>query len=222
MTIFQYEHADAVADAVVTAVVNAATDAITQRGVFHLALAGGTTPKACYQRLRSTNIPWKHVHIWFGDERCLASGDLERNDVMADQTLLNHVPIPSHQIHRIQAEQGAEQAAKQYETCLATIPCLDVVLLGMGEDGHTASLFPHHPALQDERLVIPVFHAPKAPSSRVSLGYHALRAARQRIIIVTGEGKRDAYERVCRGEKLPVRLKHSLWFSSLTVNDHNH
>lgn len=207
--------ADSVAKEVAKAVVNAAAEAIEQRGVFHLALAGGTTPKHCYQLLQTAEVDWQHVHIWFGDERCLPVGDAQRNDVMADAALLQSVPIPEAQVHRIQADKGPEEAAHLYTQELANIPCLDMVLLGMGEDGHTASLFPDNAALNDDRLAVAVFNAPKAPAQRVSLGYRAIKAARQRMMMVTGEGKRDAFERVCRGESLPILIEDSHWYSSL-------
>ncbi len=214
--IYRCASADAVADAVVALVLGAAEQAIAQRGVFHWSLAGGTTPKQCYERLRDAAIDWQKVHVWFGDERCLPVGDGERNDVMADAALLQHATIPERQIHRIHAELGAEQAAALYAQELATMECLDVALLGMGEDGHTASLFPHNPALQLHDLAVPVFDAPKAPSDRVSMGYAALHAARQRVMMITGEGKRHAFEQVCSGADLPVNIPDSDWYTSLS------
>ncbi|MDQ6962474.1 MAG: 6-phosphogluconolactonase [Mariprofundaceae bacterium] len=208
-------NAESVATSVADEVVKAAAVAIAKRGVFHLALAGGTTPKVCYQHLQKSAIDWQHVHVWFGDERCLSVGDSERNDVMADEALLQHIDIPAEQIHRMKSELGPEESALIYERELEVIPCLDLVLLGMGEDGHTASLFPNNAALCDERLVVPVFDAPKPPSQRVSLGYRAIKAAHQRIMMVTGEAKRDAFTRVCGGEDLPILIENSQWFSSL-------
>ena len=214
--IHRFASADAVADAVASFVCTAAEHAIEQRGVFHWSLAGGTTPKQCYERLRDAAMDWQNVHVWFGDERCLPVGDGERNDVMADAALLQHVAIPECQIHRIPAELGAEQAAALYAHELASIECLDVALLGMGEDGHTASLFPHNPALQLHDLAVPVSDAPKAPAHRVSMGYAALQAARQRVMMITGEGKRHAFEQVCSGADLPVNIPDSDWYTSLS------
>ena len=204
-----------VAQAVADIVKKYADECIAQRGVFHWVLAGGTTPKQCYELLRDADIDWSKVHVWFGDERCLPVGDSERNDVMADKALLKHVPIPESHIHRIDAELGAEQAAALYAEELSKIDALDLVLLGMGEDGHTASLFPNNPALQDKRLAVPVFHSPKPPSDRVSMGYTALTSARRRVIMVTGAGKRDAFDRICAGEPLPVNIDDSEWYISL-------
>ncbi len=210
-----HENNHSVAQTVAGRIIETASASINVRGVFHLALAGGTTPRCCYELLRDADIDWHKVHIWFGDERCLPIGDDERNDVMADAALLTHVNISASQIHRMPAELGPDQAAAAYADLLATIPCLDLVLCGMGEDGHTCSLFPNSPALSDGRPVVPVFNSPKAPSERVSLGYSALNAAHERIIMVTGEGKREVFERMSQGESFPVMIANSEWHSTL-------
>ncbi len=215
MNIHQHDNDTAVAQGVAQRVIESATAAIAARGVFHWALAGGTTPRRCYEFLCDKDIDWLKVHIWLGDERCLPVGDAERNDRMADEALLNHVPVPANQVHRIHAEQGAEKAAADYTKRLASIECLDLILFGMGEDGHTCSLFPNNPALSDDRLAIPVFDSPKPPSDRVSLGYTAIHAARQRIMMITGEGKRAVFERICQGESFPIVIPDSEWHSSL-------
>jgi len=204
-----------VAQVTANAVEDTARACIAQRGVFHWVLAGGTTPKQCYKLLRNIDIDWAKVHVWFGDERCLPVGDAERNDKMADDALLKHVPIPEQHVHRIHAERGAEQAAALYADALATIERLDLVLLGMGEDGHTASLFPNNPALSNQALAVPVYNSPKPPSDRVSMGYRAIKSARRRIMMVTGEAKRDAFEQVCAGKSLPINIDDSEWFISL-------
>jgi len=204
--------AEAVAQYAADAVVKAAASAIAERGVFHWALAGGTTPKRCYELLRDADIDWPNVHIWFGDERCLPVGDAERNDQMADEALLNHVPVPSAQIHRMDAELGPELAAERYCKLLADAPVMDLVLLGIGEDGHTASLFPGNLALDDQRLAVPVFNSPKLPPERVSMGYAVLNATRRCLIMVAGKGKADAISRIRNGERLPVaRVAGSEW-----------
>ena len=178
--------------------------AVRQRGVCHLALAGGSTPKRCYELLRDMDLPWASLHIWFGDERCLPAGDSERNDTMADAALLDHVPVPVDQVRRIAAEMGPQAAAEQYAQLLSAAPPMDIVLLGMGDDGHTASLFPANPALLDKRLAVPVFDSPKPPPERVSMGYSALNQARHRLIMVAGKAKADALARIRNGEALPV------------------
>ncbi len=196
--------AEDVAQHAAAAVEQAAAAAIAARGLFHWVLAGGSTPKRCYELLREADIDWPKVHVWFGDERCLPAGDAERNDRMADEALLNHVAIPPLQIHRIDAESGPEVAADHYAALLADVAQMDLVLLGMGEDGHTASLFPGNSALDDQRLAVPVYNSPKLPPERVSMGYAVLNAARRCLIMVAGSGKADAISRIRAGEKLPV------------------
>jgi len=212
MNIHICENAEAVAQYAADAVVKTAAPAIAARGEFHWVLAGGTTPKRCYELLRDADIDWSKVHVWFGDERCLPVGDVERNDRMADEALLNHVPIPPEYIHRMDAERGPEIAAERYAALLADTPVMDLILLGMGEDGHTASLFPGNPALEDQRLAVPVYSSPKPPPERISMGYAVLNAARRCLIMVAGKGKADAIARIRNGERLPVaRVSGSEW-----------
>lgn len=190
-----------------------AAQAIAARGVFHVVLAGGETPRRCYEKLRLLPLDWAQVQVYFGDERCLPEGDGQRNDRMAYDTLLAHVTIPPANIHPVQAELGAQAAAAAYAAILKNIGPPDLVLLGMGEDGHTASLFPGNPATDDKALVVPVFNAPKPPAERVSLGMSALNAARQKIFLVAGAGKRDALERILQGEALPAaRITGADWY----------
>lgn len=175
-----------------------AAQAITARGVFHLVLAGGETPRRCYERLRHLPLDWEHVQVYFGDERCLPCGDVLRNDTMACAALLEHVAIPPENVHTIPAELGAREAAKRYSALLEHVE-LDLVLLGVGEDGHTASLFPNNPATDSSAAVVPVFGAPKPPAERVSLGMGTLNAARQRIFLVSGAAKSKALEQMFGG-----------------------
>ncbi|MDX8391720.1 MAG: 6-phosphogluconolactonase [Mariprofundaceae bacterium] len=190
-----------------------AAQAIAARGVFHLVLAGGNTPRICYQKLREMDVDWSRVQIWFGDERCLPIGDSDRNDTMADETLLSHVTIPSAQVHRMHAELGPDKAAEAYTSLLHDAPAMDMVHLGMGEDGHTASLFPGHATLADAGLAVTEFDSPKMPPERVSMGLTVLNAARQKLILAAGAGKYDVLKRIRAGEMLPVAMiEDALWF----------
>jgi len=193
-------------DAAVTAILETANKAIAERGRFDIVLAGGTTPREIYEQLRGAQSDWQHWHVWFGDERCLPADDPERNSVMASQALLSHVPIPAEQVYTIPTELGASVAAAGYNNKLSGIGPFDMVLLGMGEDGHTASLFPGH-AWDHEPLAaaIPVSNSPKPPSDRVSLSADRLSNAHQVIFIVTGAGKRDAVKQWRGNVKLPVK-----------------
>lgn len=210
--VFVHDDMDGLSAAVAQRIADLAAQAIAARGVFHVALAGGETPRRCYEKLRDLTIDWVRVQVYFGDERCLPSGDAQRNDQMAFDTLLKHVAIPPGNIHVIPAELGAREAAACYAAVLADIERLDLALLGMGEDGHTASLFPDNPAAASTAPVVPVFNAPKPPAERVSLGMSTLNAARHRIFLVAGAGKREALGRILREEPLPaVRIAAAEW-----------
>jgi len=185
---------------------SAAQEAIQQRDQFHLVLAGGSTPQAIYQQLVQLETDWSKWFIYFGDERCLPVGDAERNDFMAQQNWLNHVAIPQQQIHSIPAELGAATAAKNYSEQLAQVEKFDLVLLGLGEDGHTASLFPDHELgdAADTPACLAVNNAPKPPSERVSLSAQRLSQSRQVIFIVAGQGKQDALRAWQAGANIPA------------------
>lgn len=210
--VFVHDDPDALGSAVAQRIAGLAAEAIGTRGMFRIALAGGETPRCCYERLRHLTIDWAHVQVYFGDERCLPGGDARRNDSMAEETLLRHVAVPPGNVHPIPAELGAREAAAAYAALLDHGAPLDLVLLGMGEDGHTASLFPGNPALENPASAVPVFGAPKPPPERVSLGLSALNAARERIFLVAGAGKREALERISRGVSLPAsRVEAAEW-----------
>src|SRR5579863_7571894 len=125
-------------------ILDAARQAVAERGQFHLVLAGGETPRAIYRMLRDSQAGWGAWHVYFGDERCLPAADPGRNSRMAGEAWLDHVVLPTGQVHPIPAEQGAEKAATAYSATLHGVGDFDLVLLGLGEDGHTASLFPDH------------------------------------------------------------------------------
>jgi 6-phosphogluconolactonase len=189
-----------------------ARQAIKARGVFNVALAGGETPRRCYERLREMPVEWKRVQVYFGDERCLPRGDAQRNDRMAYESLLGHVDIPSENVHVIPAERGASVAAAEYAALLEQAMPLDLVLLGLGEDGHVASLFFGNPAVERKELAVPVSNSPKPPPERVSLGLIALNAARAKLFLISGASKQDALEKVVLGIELPAaRVKGAEW-----------
>ncbi len=209
---------DDLSAAVASRVAQIAAEAIGERGVFRIALAGGETPCRCYERLRDAPIDWSHVQIYFGDERCLPYGDSRRNDRMAQSALLRHIAIPNSNVHPILAERGARIAALEYEELVEPALPLDLVLLGMGQDGHTASLFPGNPATEQDQVVVPVFDAPKAPGERVSLGLGTLNAARRKIFLVAGEAKREALGQIARGVALPAgRVTGAEWHVDLAA-----
>jgi len=202
-----FRDAEAVARATAERILNSATQAIEARGRFKLVLAGGTTPARAYHLLRTADAEWDKWFIYFGDERGLPADHPERNSVMARENWLAHVPIPAENIFPIATQEGIDIAVEKYTAVVTAALPFDLVLLGMGEDGHTASLFPGHP-LDASALVVAVRDAPKPPPQRVSLGLAALNAAREVLIIATGSGKQAAVRRWKRGEDLPVAHIH--------------
>lgn len=162
--------------------------------IVHLALAGGSTPQRAYELLGALRSDWSGVHLWYGDERCVPEGDEDANHVMASRAL----DAPGATWHRMRGELGPEEGAAAYALELGAIT-MDLTLLGMGEDGHTASLFPHNPALDVDGLAVGVRGSPKPPPERISLSLDCLNASGRIVLLVAGEGKRDALARVLAG-----------------------
>ncbi len=214
--------ADDVADAAVFLFVTLAAKAIVERGRFFCSLSGGSTPLSCYRILAapliSSKVDWPRVHVFWSDERCVPEGSKDRNDEAALVALLRKVQIPSKNIYRVAATEP--DAAERYENELRRafsflplpleesssslfppVPRFDLILLGLGADGHTASLFPGHPAVEEKtRLVVRVDGAPKPPPSRVTFTLPLLNAARQVAFLVTGRDKNAALRRVLNGD----------------------
>lgn len=185
----------------------AATEAIAARGRFLIVLSGGSTPRRTYLSLRDADTDWSRWQIFFGDERCLSIDDPERNSRMARDAWLDHVAIPREHIHAIPAQLGADAAARAYADTLREIGDFDLVILGLGEDGHTASLFPDHEwgMTADAPDTLAVQDAPKPPSQRVSLTAARLARARAVLFLVEGESKHAAITRWRAGEQIPAR-----------------
>ena len=199
-------------------------EAQTARGVAHVAVAGGNTPRRTYELLGPLLTDPANVEWWFGDERCVPADDPDSNYRLISETLLRTPAIPAERVHRIRGELDPRDAADRYAVELRGtvpldddgVPRLDVAFLGLGEDGHTASLFPGDPALEiRDLLAVPVV-ASKPPSNRITLTLPVLQAARATVILATGAGKRDAVARVLAGPDLatPASL---LEASSLTI-----
>lgn len=206
--------------ALADALLRQASAAIAAHGRFHLVLAGGTTPRALYEELARRGAGDRRWHVWYGDERCLPAGDPDRNSVMAETAWLAASAILPEQRRPIPAELGAEAAAAEYAAWLAEAPTFDLVLLGMGEDGHTASLFHGHAWTGAD--VLAVHGAPKPPPDRVSLSAGRLSDSQAVWFVVTGAGKREALQRWEKGESLPAaavrgRLATLLWMDRLAV-----
>lgn len=198
-----FEDADRVAEYVAQQMLAAAARAIARRGEFKCVLAGGRSPLAAYRQLLNSDADWRYWKIYFGDERCAPADDPQRNSKAAAEAWLAQSPIAPENVFYIQAEQGAERAAAAYGKRVQEAMPFDLVLLGMGEDGHTASLFPGH-AEPEHELALAVHDAPKPPPDRVSLSSLALSSSSRVLIIVTGAGKHAAVRRWRAGEDLPV------------------
>ncbi len=185
---------DALAHNATDRILHAAQQAIARSGAFHIVLAGGSTPRRIYRELSRISTDWSRWHIWFGDERCLPPDATERNSLMAAEAWLDKVPIPTAQVHVIPAELGPHTAAAAYGKALAGLGAFDLVLLGLGEDAHTASLFPGHDwgTGAEAPDALAVCDAPKPPPERVSLSAHRLAATHELVFLVSGEGKRQA------------------------------
>jgi 6-phosphogluconolactonase len=167
-------------------------------GARTLVLAGGSTPQRSYELLAHLEVTWGRVVVLFGDERCVPPDHPDSNYRMARLALLDKVSPAT--VHRMPAELGPDEGADAYAHVLAAVGQLDLLMLGVGEDGHTASLFPGHPALEAGGLAVGIRDSPKPPPQRVTLTLHAIRSARRVIILATGAGKADAVAKAKRGE----------------------
>jgi 6-phosphogluconolactonase len=186
--------------------------ALRERGAAHLALSGGGTPACTYELLASQLDDWEHVEVWFADERCVGPQDDQSNYLLASQTLLSHAPgLVERRVHRMRGELGPQDGARAYERELReyapsqdvadddgggerAAPALDVIVLGIGPDGHVASLFPGAPTLDAEetQLCLGVHDSPKPPPERITLTLPVLHAARRCVLLATGASKADA------------------------------
>ena len=211
MNVRVYQSPEDLAEAAASEFAAKAAEAVEERGRFAVVLAGGSTPKAAYELLArdfTESIDWDRVDIFFGDERSVTPEHEDSNYRMAREALLDHVPVGS--VHRMQGELPPAEAAASYEDELRRffgeeLPRLDLVLLGIGEDGHTASLFPETSALEvSDRLAVanPVL---KLDTTRITLTVPVLNAARTVNFLVAGEGKAEALKEILEGDADPRR-----------------
>jgi 6-phosphogluconolactonase len=216
-----------------------AVEAMAARGRFVVALSGGSTPRATYALLAAefaTSVDWSHVYVFWGDERCVPPDHPDSNYRMACEVLLDQVPLSARNVHRIHGEIHPEEAAADYERMLRLfftqqprgketgserpIPRFDLVLLGMGEDGHTASLFPGTAVLHEGTRWVVAHYVGKLSAWRVTLTSVAINAAARVVFIVSGAGKAERLRQVLAGpyrpDILPAQLirpdgGHLLW-----------
>ena len=198
-----FPNADALAAELVRLTIEAADNAVKARGLFSMALTGGSAATTLYPVLAQAKLPWDKVHIFFGDERSVPPEHTDSNYGLADKSFLNRVAIPKANIHRIKGELPAAEAATLYEKELAVVgDIIDVVHIGMGPDGHICSLFPGHPLLDEKtKLVAPILDSPKPPPSRVTLTMPALVKSRELWFLIAGSNKADAVRAVFTDDK---------------------
>jgi len=194
-----------------------ARETVARRGRFSVALAGGSTPRGTYERLARSplrdQVPWERVHVFWGDERCVSPDDPRSNQRMARRALLDHIPLPSTRIHPIPCEDEPAAAARRYEKELHGFfapgpPVFDLVLLGLGGDGHTASLFPGDPALRERDRWVAAVRKPGEDFARLTLTLPLLNRAAQILFLVSGGGKAAILAKVLEGPpgRLPAQL----------------
>ena len=219
MTIQIYPDLEALGRAAAELFASRARDAVQTHGRFVVALAGGNTPKGAYELLNGPpfheQVPWEKVHVFFGDERCVPPNDPRSNQRMARRALLDRVPLPPGQVHPIPCDAPPGKAAEQYETLLRDFftgasPRFDLVFLGMGEDGHTASLFPGATALEERDRWTTWVCPPAQELCRVTLTTPIINQTAVAAFLVSGEGKAPTLRDVLEGpndpRKLPAQL----------------
>lgn len=194
----------------------AAQAAAAARGRFAVALSGGETPRALYRELArqqfAQKVPWRRVQLYWGDERCVPPDDPASNYGVAREAFIKHVPIAPANVHRLEGERDPEAAALAYEEELrvlaklerpaSDVPVFDLVLLGLGRDGHTASLFPHSPALDEEDRFCIATAAPD-DAARLTVTWPVINSARRVMVLVSGADKAGIVAEVFEGFRLP-------------------
>ncbi|MCU0464163.1 MAG: 6-phosphogluconolactonase [Anaerolineae bacterium] len=186
--------------------------AIAERGIFHGVLSGGSTPRAVHAWLaeRAEDVDWAHVHLWFGDERTVPADHAGSNVGMAYETLIDRLPGARPHVHPMRGDLPPSEAADHYEAELRAVfgdemPRFDLVFLGLGDDAHTASLFPHTQALSEASRWAVANFVPKLDTWRITLTVPVINRARTVAFLVTGAGKAQALHSVLHGEHDPDR-----------------
>jgi 6-phosphogluconolactonase len=211
-----FDDAEAVARAAAELFARLSRESVEERGAFSVALSGGTTPRRVYELLAGEEfrdaVPWSKVHVFFGDERTVPADHAESNYRMASEALLSRVAIPTENVHRIEGLGDAAANASNYESVMRRFfgdsewPRFDLVFLGMGDDGHTASLFPGTTALEESRAWVAANWVEKFGAWRITLTTPAVNAARRVVFLVTGASKSERLREVLNGARDPSRL----------------
>jgi 6-phosphogluconolactonase len=207
----------AVAEAAAQLFFTAVTNAVASRGMARIAISGGSTPKAMFALLAdptkpfATKVPWDKLDLYWVDERCVPPDNVESNYRMTSEALLSKVPLSAERIHRIEGELDPEVAAARYESTIrntfklegAETPTFDLVLLGMGDDGHTASLFPHTEALNELNHIAVANHVPQKDTWRVTLTWPVINQGREVAFLIEGSAKEQVLHDVFLGPYQP-------------------
>ena len=217
-----FSDAPALSEAVAKRWVELAREAVDERGAFHVALSGGSTPRRAFERLAEPDmaqeVEWKRIHIYWSDERCVPPDSPDSNYRMAHEAFLQRMPCPPDNVHRIHAEQpNPQQAARDYVETLKTylpearetgIGRFDLIMLGLGTDGHTASLFPDTQVLDVRDRAVAAVYVDKLESWRVTLTYPIINNARHLLVMAEGEAKAKIVRAVFEepeGERYPIQ-----------------
>jgi 6-phosphogluconolactonase len=207
----------AVAKAAAQLFTGSAIEAVKARGLARIAISGGTTPKAMFELLADPSqpfvkqVPWDKLDLYWVDERCVPPDNAESNYRMTNEALLSRVPLPAERVHRMEGELEPEVAAARYESTIrntfklegAETPTFDLVLLGMGDDGHTASLFPHTEALNDLTHIAIANHVPQKDTWRITLTWPVINQGRKVAFLIEGGGKAQILHDVFLGPYQP-------------------
>jgi 6-phosphogluconolactonase len=190
-------------EALAQEVLNIAKKSISEKDCFSIVLTGGQSVLNLYKILSKSDSNWEKWHIYIGDERCVPMRHKDRNDQVINEIWLDNSTIPKKNIHFIKAELGLLEARLEYENTLKKIDKFDIVLLGMGEDGHIASLFPNH-VYPEEQMVIVEQGSPKPPKERISMSYQQLNKAHYIFKLIIGESKQKAVTLLEQNINLPI------------------
>ena len=224
--ITRFDNAELLAKGAADYFVQLAKEAIHLKGKFAVALSGGNTPSAMYKLLAtdfySKQIEWKKCYFFWGDERCVPLTDKDNNSFNAKNIFLDHVPIPKKNIFVIPVDESPVNAAIYYEATVKIFfksdkPVFDLILLGMGDNGHTASLFPHTTILKEERALVKEVYVDEIKMNRVSFTAPLINAAKHILFLVAGKEKEAMLKKVLEGEYKPAEypaqlIKHGEWF----------
>lgn len=208
MRVTRFSDTDEWINYVVAFISNCAETAITNSDSFHIVLPGGDTPKLIYHRLAEIDTIWSKWHFWIGDERMPSESYNDLNKSMIQKHLLDHIPYAAHQVHFMMVEWGVEKAVNDYKESLKAVSMFDLTLLGIGEDGHTASLFPGNDSGVKGNAddIVIVTNAPKAPKDRLSLSAKRLSMSENVLFLAKGANKKNIILKILEDDTLPCNV----------------